>query len=378
MNLTTSASSVNDAYKTQTKENSRDDRFNAVYHRWRASVYENLVEAGLEKESELWLSCNSFPRSKLKPNEPLNKNAATVWVCSDNPHHDPVQFVPTCDCRFCPDCAARQTARLASRYVPVAKELMKTDKRYTLRHIVLTTPFSLGLLPLGVLIEVYKRLWTAISKLWKMLEKKNSKYETKGTIVAAEFGENGHKLHFHVIHYGRYIDWLAIRDCWSELTDDTCKVVHVGAISGEDETELEHNLIEAVKYSVKFWKRDKDGNVSFVPPELMPKLALLLKGTRRVRTSGVFYNIPEPENEPFCCSQCEAEMLRLGVEHYEMWQETGFFPEEFEHAARLNLILANKSVFDDTNKVDKPPPKQTQLPIFNKIPGIGINHYEQI
>ena len=378
MTLTISKHRVNDAYKTQTNGNSRDERFNAVYHRWRASVYENLIEAGLEKEAGLWLSCNSFPRSKIKPNEPLHKNAATVWVCSENPHHDPIQFVPTCDCRFCPDCAARQTARLASRYVPVAKDLMKVNKRYNLRHIVLTTPFSLGLLPLDVLIEVFKRLWTAIGKLWKLLEKNNPKHITKGTIVAAEFGENGHKLHFHIIHYGTYIDWSAIRDGWMELTDGECYVVHVGAISGDDEKELEHNLIEAVKYSVKFWKRDKKGDVSFVPPELMPKLAMLLKGMRRVRTSGVFYNIPEPEKEPFCCSQCDAEMLRLGVEHYEVWQETGFFPEEWDEAKRLNLILANKSVGEPPPDEQYKPPDQRQLPIFDSIPAIGINHYQQI
>lgn len=327
---------------TKNKQKTRTDE----YVQWRLDVCNALIEAGYGDVAESFESCASHPKTKVSPHNPdLPDGIATIWVCSDNQDHNNVIFSETCDCRICPDCARRQVARLAKRYIPHALHLQKHgSRRYSLRHIVLTTPFEL----IDDDIEQkFKDTFNAVTVAFNELLPVGWRKE-QGLLVAAEFGEDGHKLHFHIVHYGQFLEKTKITTAWENATGGECSINWVKSMVGQTDEETENAVIEILKYSVKFWKIDDDGTPHFIDPELMPILHRVLKGTRRIRSYGVFYGLGEPETDGFCCEQCGSEMVRIGKEHWVVYRQTGFTPLEWKKALRgsLDLKLANKSEFE--------------------------------
>ena len=352
---------------THTQKNDKLAR-SPEYIQWRLDVCEALESAGYEHEAELFETCCNHPRKKFSSALPdLPIGVETVWVCSEHAEHDAVAFAPTCDLRICPDCAHRQMARFAARYIPKARELQNQNKKgFGLRHIVLTTPYALEDDDAAarydkIFDDVLVTLDSLLPQGWR---------KEQGFIVAVEFGEDGHKLHAHIIHYGQYIPKYSLTEAWKLATGGECEINFVRSLVGKTEQETADNIIEVVKYAVKFVKVDnRTGQLSYVAPELMPKLLGLLKGTRRVRSYGVFYNVGAPEESPFCCEACGAAMARIGVEHWQIWRNTGYLPQEWAIAKRgeLDLILANKSSECGVSADSEPPPKQSKLPVLNQF-----------
>lgn len=347
------------------------------YREWRNRAAAAMFDAGYEDDALDFLNCAEIPYSLISSStKDLPKNAATVWVCDTRNEHDAMCFLNTCDGRYCPDCAHRQVARFARRYVPAVLASAKKKGHDRLRKIVLTTPLDLRDPACNRKLREYG---TALGKLWKLLEKKNGNWSTAGTLEAFEFGPGGLKLHAHVYHYGRYLPKNEISKAWYELTGGQAYIVDVQSIAQDADAtdeEIANEVLETLKYSVKFWSRDKDGKIAYIEPELMPLLIKALKGTRRVRSRGCFYRIPEVAKEPLCCETCGDEMLRVGVAFFPIWQETGFTPKEYRAQVErnaLDLILANKSQ-NRGGGANKSPPKQSSfLPEFG-IPGRD-DHY---
>ena len=349
------------------------------YKAWRNHVATALLEAGLAKEANKFKDCSEKPVQWIPSDSKiLHPDATTVWLCTGNPdEHNAAVFMPTCDCRICPDCARRQAARLAQRYIPVILDLAKNQGRSRLRHIVLTTPVSLVDDDETTLRRKISRYDRAVSKMWANLEKKGfaDQYLTDGILASWEFGTEGLKLHYHIIHYGHYIPQHLISETWSELTGHECKVVFVRAIgqTGATEEQVKHDVIETLKYSTKFWKVDDKGEIEYIKPELMPKLLLVLKGKRRVRSTGVFYNIPEPEPDAFCCPDCGAEMLRVGLENWHYWTEYHAIVD----MDALRYKLANKSPPSKGEGI-KSKAENVQLKLFDDSKLIPqITHYQR-
>lgn len=342
------------------------------YKSWRKNVGEQMFFAGMEDEAQAFWSCAENPKQKISSHAPaVNSSAETAYVCTQGQGHDALLFFSTCDNRGCPDCARRQTARFAHRYVPLTLELAARKDRYRLRHIVLTTPYDLKEMSVEEGRQRIRDCRNSITGVWKMLETKKRK--TLGSLESFEFGANGHKLHFHILHYGSYLPQVDIVNAWRKLTGGECEVVFVRAIGLPEDSEekIKHDVIETLKYSTKFWSTDKvTGEIKYIDPSLMPKLMLILKGTRRVRSSGVFYNIPEPENEPLCCADCGHEMSRVRIKEWHLWLSKGAVYEDIkamDRASRLKYTLANKSP-PKTVPDDKPTlPETAQLPGFDKL-----------
>lgn len=213
---------------------------------WRSEVYDALSNADMEKLAKRFASCVENSRTKVKPglDTLLPDNAEMVYVCTGNHHHEAVVQAQTCDLRICPDCAHRHVARLTARYAPVMFNLFHSHhRRYRFRHIVFTRSTSLtdpdsreqyikgfadiksvmdDLLPLG----------------WNKTPEQTAEYKTdanrQGYIVAAEFGETGHKLHYHVIHWGQYLNQSDLSRLWREKTDNNDRVVRVYGFPGRD------------------------------------------------------------------------------------------------------------------------------------------------
>lgn len=363
------------------------------YRSWRSDVSTALLDyGGLDDEALAFWECSDHPLSWIPSDtKDLPKNAATVWTCSHNATHPAALFMPSCDLRICPDCAAKQTARLAARYIPKAIELSKVGGRYHLRHIVFTTPIELTSdtpdkihKKIKELSKLPRQAMQIVSELGDSLGRD---YKTLGAIQSAEFGTEGHKLHFHVIQYGSYLPQKELSDAWHEVTGGQANVVFIRAIDKSSEDATANDVIETLKYSVKFWKKNADtGEIEYLPPNVMPHLLLSLKGLRRIKSWGVFYKLPKVEKS-FNCPQCDHEMQRIGCENWHYWIEHGATAEDIralKQESFLQYKLANKSKF---NKPDgnKPPPDYSSKDrqIFQKslftddFSPSGSGHYSQ-
>jgi len=338
----------NDALISATPE-----KWSYNYRVWRTRVGTALLEYGLEKEAFSFNGCFEHPVSLIKSSTPqLPSDAVTVWLCSDNPNHDAALFMPTCDLRICPDCAARSTARLAARYIPKAVELAAAGGRYHLRHIVFTTPISLTSdTPENIRKQVirYSNLPRKAMEIVQADGELLGKHQkTLGAIQSFEFGEDGLKLHFHVIQYGDYLPQDELSKAWQKVTKKEASIVYVKSIDASTPEKIQNRVIETLKYSVKFWKIDTQTNeYTYLEPNVMPHLLRVIKGVRRVKSWGCFYNLPKLKAEKFKCEECASEMVRFGCENWYKWIEHGATYEQLralkESESLLHLKLANKS-----------------------------------
>lgn len=362
------------------------------YVGWRKEVAAALLEYGLDKEARLFYDCAEQPKRWINSKrEVLPEQAATVWTCTHDDTHPAALFMATCDLRICPDCAARQTARLAARYIPKAIELSKVGGRYHLRHIVFTTPIELTSDTPEKIHKKIKELSKLPRQAMQIVEELGDSlgrdYKTLGAIQSAEFGTEGHKLHFHVIQYGSYLPQKELSEAWSQVTGGLANVVFIRAIDTSSEENTANDVIETLKYSVKFWSRDENGDVKYLPPNVMPHLLLSLKGLRRIKSWGCFYRLPKPEKEKFLCPECQNEMQRIGCENWHYWLEYGANAETiraWKHDSFLQYKLANKSKFSRPDG-NKPPPDYSskdrqimQKSLFtDDLMPSGSGHYSQ-
>jgi hypothetical protein len=314
---------------------------------WRNDVYEALEMAGMAKEASRWLSCADRFVTRLKPapDAKLPAQSQKVYVCSANHHHEAEIYSQSCDLRICPDCARMHSARLVARYLPKCQELMHDHATsFRFRTIVFTTPYSL------TDTDIREKLLCGFKQVYKVMD---SLMSTRGPwkdkqafLVTSEFGESGRKLHYHVIHYGIYLDQSELSRAWSQQTGGAAQVVFVRGFPYQGLT-VEQTLREVLKYATKFYSKDKvTGIVTYLPPHLMPVLAKAIEKTRRVRAYGLFYNLPEPDRSDHLCNTCEAPMLAIPLDYFVIFCNTGFLPLEWNaarHESLLNLKLADNS-----------------------------------
>lgn len=361
------------------------EKWSYNYRVWRTRVGTALLDYGMEKEAFAFNGCFEHPVSLIKSSTPsLPSDAVTVWLCSDNPNHDAALFMPTCDLRICPDCAARATARLAARYIPKAVELAMSGGRYHLRHIVFTTPIELTSdTPENIRKEVIRysnlprRAMETVQADGELLGKHQ---KTLGAIQSFEFGEDGLKLHFHVIHYGDYLPQKELSDAWRKVTKNESSIIYVKSIDASTPEKIENRVIETLKYSVKFWKIDKATNeYTYLEPTIMPHLLRTIKGIRRVKSWGVFYRLPKPTKEKFKCEECEAQMIRLGVDGWDNWIESHEAGIQLVRKMRLDALLhsklANKSKKAKLYESHSPPDSDEKYRQKDMWKPVSHSHY---
>jgi len=330
---------------------------------WRSDVYEALSDADMPEMAKRWLSCSDHPITKIsaKPGTKLPANAEMILVCTGDHTHDAEVVAQTCDLRICPDCARRHSARMAARFTPKLLELMHQHHRtYRFRLVTFTLPYALDdpdikAKYLAGFDQVYRVMDEMMSTEAEIeAGEKRAWKAVQGFVIPAEFGEEGLKLHYHVIHYGQYLPQGELSRRWFTATHGAAEVVDVRKLAREGKP-LEEAVQEVFKYSVKFFSKDKEtSEVKAIPANFIPMLAQVLEGTRRVRAYGVFYNLPEVANEGHRCEACGEKMVGIPVNYFEMFCNTGLLPREF--------WLQNRNQVLHSKPADKSPPQSTASP----------------
>ncbi len=130
------------------------------------------------------------------------------------------------------------------------------------------------------------------TKSEKVIEDRK-RYQGAGTIAVNEFGQDNNNLHAHILVYGPWIKWEKLLAAWVRITggDTGC---HIEPI---------RNPNKAARYTAKYVTK---------PPRFLDfyravEFLKATKGTRRIRTGGIFYNQikfskrkHDPDQCPFC------------------------------------------------------------------------------
>lgn len=329
----------------QIKRNSRSGE----YVIWRSRVADAYRDAGMPDEADLYDSCSDPSHFfLLKPGQPAPAESVGVITCSENPGHMAKAVCPSCQLRTCPDCAHRETARLLARYLPTMKRYFEEPYKpgWKFRSIVFTSDASLFDLNIKErMIDLYNHVWAVFESALKSRRSGPVSVSDCGFLAAGEFGPRGLKFHVHCIYYGPWLDQDELVKLWHARTGN--QVVWVNGIgAGKKYPTLEDAVAEVLKYSTKFWKRQPNGQAVFIDPAAVPVLHKVLSGTRRVRSRGLFYRVQEPQHVS-CCPTCSAVLTKLSPAEWDIWNQTGWLPEEVNYALKdpslLNLILGNKS-----------------------------------
>jgi hypothetical protein len=251
-----------------------------------------------------------------------------VATCTANTAHLHELQVETCHCRYCPRCARADKQRIHAIYTDRIDQVVRCNENpdHRLRVITLTT--DVWLWDRDV-VNKYAESWKKVSILFDTLcgdghpgwsQPSNKRYHGEGFIACAEFGEHGHKLHFHILFFGRYIPQAVLSQCWNSLTG--CPVVWIEGVrkSGKKNAALK----EVVKYVAKFTKDQFGPMRDFPDPEFIARLAHVFYANRRVRVRGCFYGLAaadDPEaiedSPPGVCPTCGGDIVVLSPEHWD-------------------------------------------------------------
>jgi len=302
-----------------------------------------------------------------------------VAACDADPGHE-VRALPfTCHLRYCPDCERRHAAALVAKYTPVLKDLAESDSRagWSLKKIELTTPYSLEEANAD---QLYQDAWEFFERWQQLLfqhilademtpaEKRRGRLDYAkhgiGSLASAEFGEHGHKLHFHILAYCPWIDKRLSSDVWREASDGQADITYLRRIEYHD---VDDAVREQVKYVTKFTE---------LPPALVIKLADVLDGSRRLRTYGMVRKAEKLEREPCKCATCSAIIRVMKVQEYFeicLQRNIAIDPVILDAGRKVLLDLKPGNKTGDGQSQHLPrsdpdlPPKQLDMAVFNEL-----------
>lgn len=301
-------------------------------------VYTTISDDTKKEQSKLHWRISSIRHLQQKGFAPVGENLKNcgcsyfIDVCHADVSHSPKAVPINCGLRICPDCEARESYRKLARYLPALQALLTPNPDlpdFRLRKLVLTTPYSLNSLTSESFKEKQRLVndFLSVYFFWYFHERGelsnkeirsgrcNLKQHGIGGLRAAEFGEKGKKLHWHILIYSPFMWHEDIVAAWKDVTGDECQVASISGIKARQSYDIDNggDLIgavqEIVKYATKFTE---------LKPSDVPKLYAVLKKNRRFQSFGVLYDIELPDDEEIAhvCEECNAERERLSVGQY--------------------------------------------------------------
>lgn len=230
-------------------------------------------------------------------------------------------FVPiSCRSRICPTCAWQYSKMLQDQIVPLIREVNSHKRRgYVLALLTLTVtskrygdelPDREGIKRLyretsdflRLHYGKYKAHRSPSGKIVEDRSKGERIHQGAGWIATLEFGKDNNNAHCHAIVYGPYISQGTLKKEWSEITGDSF-IVDIRAARGDMRRVSEYVL----KYITKPPNTESYDRVA--------DYSLTIKGSRRLRTGGIFYNRIKnvhTEKSRCACIFCNARLLFSG------------------------------------------------------------------
>lgn len=230
------------------------------------------------------------------------------------PNHDLRFNVPMyCGSRICERCAAAYSKGLRRRIENVLRpHLVKKPRGFGLFMLTLTTTTDRHG-PDGPTRKDIKRFYRESSEFLRLFYnkyacrfsrsgkvvqvrvKKKLKFRGAGYIAVTEFGGDNNMLHCHAVGFGPYIGQKKLSAAWLKITGDS-SIVDIRAVRS-----VKDGVREVVKYIIKPPTGDSLTSIA--------DYAWRIKGTRRLRSGGIFYNHPglrkkKSEKQPLECPYC--------------------------------------------------------------------------
>ncbi|MHC4645183.1 MAG: hypothetical protein ACYTBJ_06760 [Planctomycetota bacterium] len=134
------------------------------------------------------------------------------------------------------------------------------------------------------------------------VHERRKKFQGAGWIAAVEFGRDNNNLHCHAITYGPYIPWSQLLRAWQTITGDS-RGVHIKPAKNPKKAS---NYI--LKYITKPPVTDSYARIA--------QYVITIKGTRRLRSGGIFYNRFKKtvKEKPACaCAICNSRLIMDGT-----------------------------------------------------------------
>lgn len=235
-----------------------------------------MRETGSSKQGDYYLYCGQLVR---------------VWMCR------------TCECKYtapahcglriCEYCGSRNVARVRAKLQPVIDRVVDSPQVGYSLYLVTLTRRSTG----APTREAVRDLWVHARGL---LQAFYLKHPGSGALVVMEAGSRG-MVHVHAVVWGPWVSVRPMRKWWTEHTGSwVINVKRIGSKLGQRPAryEVRKNANAALQYILKYV-----GKVPRFTPtdgrseaEWLVSWLLALKGTRRIRTYGIFYKpAPAPE-----------------------------------------------------------------------------------
>jgi|GEM_PF-3314353 len=248
-----------------------------------------------------------------------------------------------CHARICERCARMYVRQLRAQVLPVVREVASQRRRgYVLAQITLTVTskrYRDSLPDRDGIVRLYRESSQLLRRFFGKYAMRKTRtgrwredrkrYVGAGWLAAVEVGKDNNNLHIHALTYGPIRSVKRLSEAWANITGDSFGV------------DIRRKTPkQAVDYVLKYIGK---------PPvsdsyHRIAEYSQMIKGSRRLRTGGIFYNhfkAPKREKKSHLCIYCQA-LLRFGgvVDDY---ADSGYI--DYYHASRhLDDYLPNSGM----------------------------------
>ena len=207
----------------------------------------------------------------------------------------------TCNQRVCPSCAKKASNELYLSLRKALQEVMSNGHGgWRLKHVTVTLRKDHGWPGVEDLGRMVQQMGQCVTRLWREYLKRPG----TGALAGLEIGPSGN-VHAHILYYGPFLDKDDLRAKWEEISGGSY-ITDVRAIDSWE------GAREITKYACK---------MEALTPEHVADVFQALRGTRRIRTWGVFYNRLSAKPELPECPVCGGQRWDFGrFLHYDEWR----------------------------------------------------------
>lgn len=237
-----------------------------------------------------------------------------------------------CHSRICERCARMYVKDLRSRVLPVVRQIASQRRRgYVLAQITLTVTskrYKDSLPDREGIVRLYRESSQLLRRFFGKYAMRKTRtgrwredrkrYVGAGWLAAVEVGKDNNNLHIHALTYGPIRSVKRLSEAWANITGDSFGV------------DIRRKTPkQAVDYVLKYIGKPPASD-SYCR---IAEYSQMIKGSRRLRTGGIFYNhfkAPDRDKKTRLCLYCQARLLFDGI--LDDYADSGYI--DYYHAQR--------------------------------------------